>query len=319
MEQTMITPYGALVAFAALCAVLLLYMQRRAEEGRLIRELCPKRSDGPTAIFIAGRVDPLTLSLVCIPAAFVGARLTYCLIRADFYWVELGAVSVLRTWEGGFLLYGAALGALSAAALLAKRQKASVAHTLDELAAPGCLAICICRLAEGFTPEGVGVWLENARLARFPIAVMNEYGEWQLAVFMLEALVAALILVYIAFLRKADGERILRALLLYACCQIVPESLRMDSCLRIGFVRVSQVISAAVILGVTCIYAYRRDGMRLIGVRGGIVCVGIAVIGGLEWALDKTAVSNPVLYAVMAAVCAGLAVNALLLAGKRRA
>lgn len=289
-----VTAYGAAVAFSAFASALMLLFRA-------------KRTDYRGA-------DPLLLALGCIPAAFVGARLLYCLVRVEYYVVELGAASVLRTWEGGFLLYGAVLGAIAAAALLARRLHVSVAATLDEIAAPGLLAIVICRLAERFTSEGVGAWLEDEALCRFPFAVENEYGEWQMAVFLLEALAAALILVHVLGMRGrpvAGGTELLHALLLYACCQVVLESLRMDGCLRIGFVRVSQVISGAVILGVTVIAARRTGGRRAVIVRAaaGLVCVGIA--GGLEWALDKTSVPNPVLYAVMCAVCAAMAANAL--------
>lgn len=294
MTGISVTAYGAAVAFAAFAsAVMLLFRARRADYRG---------------------VDPLLLALGCIPAAFAGARLLYCLVRADYYVAELGAASVLRTWEGGFLLYGAVLGAIAAAALLARCVHASVSATLDEIAAPGLLAVVICRLAERFTSEGVGAWLEHEALCRFPFAVENEYGEWQLAVFLLEALAAALILFHVLWMRgrhMAEGAELLHALLLYACCQVVLESLRMDGCLRIGFVRVSQVISGAVILGVTVITARRAGGRRAAIVRAAaaLACVGIA--GGIEWALDKTSVPNPVLYVGMSAVCAAMAVNAL--------
>ncbi|MBP3523907.1 MAG: prolipoprotein diacylglyceryl transferase, partial [Clostridia bacterium] len=109
MEHTM---YGACVALAALLAVLTLRQLRAAQVNKAYGQ-----DDGPTAAIFP--VDPLDLALWCIPAAFVGARLSYCLARSSFYFLEMGPLSVLRTWEGGFMLYGAALGALLAAGLLA--------------------------------------------------------------------------------------------------------------------------------------------------------------------------------------------------------
>ena len=99
------------------------------------------------------------------------------------------------------------------------------------------------------------------------------------------------------------------ALLLYACCQVVCESLRMDSCPRVGFVRVSQVISAVVILTVTLVRAMRAGGRRQAVVRAVVMLACAGVVGGIEWALDKTPVDNRILYLVMAAACAAMAVN----------
>ena len=282
-----VTVYGLCVALAALGATLLLCAGARG----------------------AGHVQPLRLAVFCIPAAFVGARLLFCLVRFGFFFMELGPLSVFHTRMGGFLLYGAVLGALLAAALLARRDGVRIATALDDLAAPGMLAILICRLAEGATAEGVGAWVENEALWRFPIAVQNEFGEWQYAVFMLEALIAAVLLVVLLARRYAPGERIMTALLLYACCQVVCESLRMDSCPRVGFVRVSQVISAVVILAVTLVRVMRAGGRRQAVVRAVVMLACVGVVGGIEWALDKTPVDNRILYLGMAAACAAMAVN----------
>ena len=286
-----VTVYGICVALAALAAVLLLYAQLRGAARR------------------SGHVEPLRLAVFCIPAALVGARLLFCLVRFGFFFVELGPLSVLNTRMGGFLLYGAVFGAMLAAAAVAHHDGVSVVTALDDLAAPGMLAVLICRLAEGTTGEGVGAWVDSEALWRFSIAVQNEFGEWQFAVFMLEALIAAVLLAVLLARRYAPGERIMTALLLYACCQVVCESLRMDSCPRVGFVRVSQVISAVVILAVTLIRALRAGGRRQAVIRAVVMLACAGVVGGIEWALDKTPIDNRILYLVMTAACAAMAVN----------
>ena len=108
---------------------------------------------------------------------------------------------------------------------------------------------------------------------------------------------------------QGKGERALTALLLYACCQIVLESLRMDGCIKVGFVRVSQVVSAVAVLFVTGIRAHRAGGMRLLGKRSAVVAVCTAVVGIIEWALDKTPVNNVLLYVLMIVCCTVLAIN----------
>lgn len=309
VAERLVTPYGACVSAAALLAVLLLAGLRRQAQ--------PGKQDGPTAA--VWRVDALELAMVCIPLAFAGARLAYCLARFSFYFLEMGPLYVLRTREGGFMLYGAVAGVLLGGLLLSRRRGASVAQTLDALAAPGMLAIAVCRLGEWTAGEGVGAWVESEWLMRFPLAVCNEYGEWQLAVFLMEAVAAAAILLYCLRIRQGSDIRAETALLLYACCQVVLESLRMDSCLKIGFVRVSQVISALVILAVTALRAYRAGGTKRALLRAVPVAVCSALAGGIEWALDKTPVSNVLLYAAMIVLCALMYANGAHDAGVRRA
>lgn len=294
MQSTFLTLYGQFTALAALFAVLMVHVTRKQTL---------RIGEDREAIEAIEKVDTLTLALCCVPAAFVGARLLYCLFRFDFYFVELGAMSVLRTWEGGFLLYGAALGAMLAAWALAKVKGVSPAILLDEIACPGMMAIAISRMAEGMTTEGVGAWIENELFWHFPIAVQNEWGEWQLAVFLFESLAAVVILFVLLRQRGcARGETVLSAVLLYACCQIVLESLRMDACLRIGFVRVSQVLSGVAALAVTLIRSL-RVGKKQAAICGGLCLGGIAAAGIIEWALDKTSVNNLILYPIMIAVC----------------
>lgn len=305
------TPYGACVALAGLAAVLTLRLMRLAWVKRRYGQ-----ADGPTAVVF--KVETLDLALWCIPAAFVGARLLYCLMRFSFYFLETGPLSVLRTWEGGFMLYGAAFTALLAAGLLARHRGADVAATLDELAVPGLLAVAVCRLGEGLIGEGVGAWVESEALMRFPLAVQNEFGEWQLAIFMLEAAATLLMALYALRVRTGTGERITTALLLYACCQVVMESLRMDACLKIGFVRVNQVISAVVIFAIAVLRARRAGGSALIIRRAAGLGACVALIGGIEWALDKTPVSNVLLYGVMTAACAAMYVCAACFGGREK-
>lgn len=298
------TPYGVFVAAAGLLAIALLCAQRAKAARR-----CHPHADGPIAVI--HKVHHLDLALFAMIPAFICARLAYCLARFSFYFMEMGPMSVLRTWEGGFMLYGAVLGALLGTAALAKRRGADVAATLDEIACPGLLAVAVCRLGEFSAYEGVGTWIENPLLMRLPFAVCNEYGEWQLAVFLWAALAALILMGCMARVKAGTGERILSALLLYACCQVVLESLRMDSCLKVGFVRVSQVLSAVVILLVTLLRARRNGGEKMMIRRAAVVAALVALVGGIEWALDKTVLSNILLYLVMIAASVGLAVNGM--------
>lgn len=297
-ESAFFTLYGQFTALAAAFAVLLVHTTRRQALRLGARDWEKDAIE---------KVPTSLLSACCIGGALVGARALYCLVRYDFYLFEVGIAGVLRIWEGGFLLYGAALGAVLAAVLLAKARGTDAWRLLDEIAAPAMMAVSICRMAEGMTTEGLGTWVENAFFCRFPFAVQNEWGEWQLAVYLFETAAAVVILFYLLRQRRAAaGERFLTALLLYACCQIVLESLRMDACLRIGFVRVSMVLSAVAAFAVTLIRALRVSKKQA-AVCGGICFALIAAAGIIEWALDKTPVNNLLLYALMSACCAVIA------------
>ncbi len=260
------------------------------------------------------RVPLYAMAIACIPLAFVCARLCYCLFRYDYYFLELGPLSLLNIKDGGFMLYGAVLGATLGAVIAAWAYNASIPLTLDELVIPGLSCIALCRLAEGFAHKGLGPWVENPLWHSFPFATTNAYGEWQLSVFLWEA-IAALIVLFIArsvmhkpFPRSLPGEGFLTALLLYACFQIVFESLRTDAVVRIGFVRVSQVISAVVVLTVTLIRAIRYGGGKwhVIGYAVLIVLL-VTGVGIIEWALDKTVLSNVFLYVLMSILCLAMA------------
>ena len=135
----------------------------------------------------------LTMALWMLPLGLAGARLFYCLARLSFF-MEVGLGSMLKMWNGGFALWGALGGAVLGAVIAARQTHQRPALLLDALAAPGALAIALCRLAEYFSGEGIGMYVEDERFCFFPLAVCNQYEEWYWAIFLLEALVALVIL-----------------------------------------------------------------------------------------------------------------------------
>ncbi|MCR4706342.1 MAG: prolipoprotein diacylglyceryl transferase [Clostridiales bacterium] len=282
----LITPYGLAAALSVLVAfaVWLLSMGSGAENGN---GMTPAPG---AAAFLA----------FC---AFLGARALYVLIRFPFY-LDTGISHIFAVREGGFLLYGAVLGAALSALLLAKEKGLPFSSVLDEITLPGLASVFLCRLAEGFSREGLGAWVEDERFCRFPFAVQNAYGEYQWSVFLLEAAYALLIFLFLfrRFSRTGHKDDIfLSALLFYAAAQIFFESLRSDSSLKIGFVRVSQVLSAAAIL---CTVILRnRKTQRALFYKTFLFAAGCGGIGAIEWALDKTELNAGLLYACMILIC----------------
>ena len=109
-------------------------------------------------------------ALLALPLGVIGARAFYCLARINFY-LEIGMVNMLRFWDGGYALWGAAGGVVIAALLTAKMTKQKISAILDAVAAPAALAIALGRFAEFFSGEGIGMYVENEAFWRFPFAV----------------------------------------------------------------------------------------------------------------------------------------------------
>ena len=96
----------------------------------------------------------------------------------------------------------------------------------------------------------------------FPLAVCNEWEEWNYALFLLEGLAAVVIFLILIASRagkRRDGDQARVFLTLYASAQIVLEAMRRDSFLRWLFVRPSQLVSAMVLLGLIVFGVIRRS------------------------------------------------------------
>ena len=146
-----------------------------------------------------------------------------------------------------------------------------------------CGTVCLMRLAEFFLPPiGLGsVW--EGPLAFFPLAVKDEYGDPCLAVFLLEAVFAlALALMLRRKSRRGEEAGLRRGSAWLLAGQIFWENLR-SATLRVGFVRVEQVLSAAILF---CLIwcAAKDDGHWKKPV---LALLLIAGIGLLEFIMDK--------------------------------
>ena len=245
-------------------------------------------------------LDATSLAVYALPLAFVFARLFFCLARFDFVFIEMGVLFALSTWEGGFLMWGALVGAALGGFLASKRHRADCLDTLDGMAAPVMASVALLRLFEYFSTEGRGLFLEEGSFFRFfPFSVPNAFSEWRLAVFFWEAIAALAILIILLRHTGRRGDKALLMLIAYGAAQIIFESLRVDSSPKWGFVRVSQVLSAIALFGAGMVRTNMLLGRRKALARGAIVLLCIAAVGILEWALDKTPLPIWVCYVLM--------------------
>ncbi|MBQ6383346.1 MAG: prolipoprotein diacylglyceryl transferase [Clostridia bacterium] len=257
------------------------------------------------------------------------ARAFYVLARLGFF-IEIGGTAWLwpadPEWSEwgvglGFALWGAVGGAALSGWLCTMRKPEERRRMMDLLALGGCLAIGLYRFGEFLIGEGTGPYVESDAFCFFPIAVMNEWGEWICAVFVWEGL-SALIIFLILWRgrnRRAPGETARLFLILFCASQILWESLRRDSFLRWMFVRVSQV-TAAIVLAALIVQGIRRTHTHpdlwnrrkkelITCCAVFLICTGACI--ALEFAMDKSAyLSLEACYGLEALCCIALGITA---------
>ncbi len=286
-------PYGACVAFsAALGCLLFTWLWKKQRKGKI--------------------ADGLLFALLAVPCCLLMARAGYCAVRVDFLAVDYSPSFPLRLDWGGYSLVGACLGLLLAMGLFKLALGVPITDTADLAVPAALLALAGIRLAEVFTTEGIGSYVDNVALQWFPLAVQDTYGDWVMPIFFWEAVTALILcgglLVYRRRARRGDAA--LTGMLLFGLMQILLESLRNDDFLRFGFVRVNQLLGLGLVLFAIAVWLSRARPTRTLTAG---VCLAVVASTGLmvwvEFALDKSSLSNILLYAVL---CAALFVLAAL-------
>lgn len=253
---------------------------------------------------VLGYVIAFTLRLVLSRAFTFFARVQYLLPTQ-------GWLGLLDLHPQGLSYIGSVAGLLLGGYISERVCRLPRHRLLDPIASGAMLSLAIGRAAEVFVSIGQGSFVENPALRFFPLAVKNEWGEWYYAVFMLEALIALLILWDAQRRARPAGERWQRALFLFFCAQMLCESLLAET-IKWGFVRVHQLfcaIGAAALLLNWVIKGRRRGLPRHTWLTPLLLlpCV-IALLIGLEFALDRWQNTPPwALYLVMASALALLA------------
>ena len=269
------------------------------------------------ALAAAAALSLAALVLSCARAG-LGARrgalaaalaVPLCLVGARGYYLLMNNVLGGRILMGGLVspypyehaMCGAVLGAMLAAVLAARMTGERSSRLLDALAPAGLLMIALARFAEVFSDFGWGQVIDDPALCFFPVAAQDMFGQWHGAVFVLEGLVAALC-------RRGDvpGGRFAFALIAWSVAQIFCESLRAET-LRWGFVRVQQVQCAVFALAALAVGSVKAGlrGRRL-ALPFAAYLLGVALVVGLEYALDKLPMPRALDYAVMALVLAAM-------------
>lgn len=246
-----------------------------------------------------------TLPLLALLSVLLGALCSRLYLHAAKYMVNgagFWGYTPLSSRPYEYAVCGTALGVMLAGCVTAKLTGQKALSVLDALAPAALLALAVARFGEHFSDFGWGQVLVSPLWQRFPFAVQDIFGQWHLAVYMLEGVLALMVGAWVLRARPGQaGESFLRALLWWAAAQILCESLRAET-IRWGFVRVQQLQCAVFMLAVLLANAKRAGRLKRAGRPCLLFFAGIGVIVFVEYALDKLEfIPVPVLYGLMAA------------------
>ena len=208
----------------------------------------------------------LDLALWVLPLGIVGARIYY----VAFAWHEFrdDPVSVLRIWEGGIAIYGAVLAGLATVLVFARVRKISPLLLCDIVVPGVILAQAIGRWGNYFNMEAYGAAITDPALQFFPLAVRipaDSATPWHMATFFYESCWNLLVFVFLMAARRRyfrkRGDVLFFYAFLYACGRLVIEDFRTDSLYAASSVRISQLLSVLICIGLL-VYYFRLYGRR---------------------------------------------------------
>ncbi len=220
----------------------------------------------------------LDVCLVAIPSGIVGARLYYVLFELERYLAD--PISMLYIWEGGLAVYGSIIGGAIGVYIYCRKKKIRFLKIVDAIAPGLVLAQSIGRWGNFFNQEAFGPVVTDPSLLWFPYAVRIDgvhtfngvvcEHPYHMATFFYESAWCFIVfLVLWFFIRKRvkhDGDVFLWYGLLYGLERMYVEGLRGDSLWLIpDVIRVSQALSAAMVVGVAVFFIIRRSKEKKLG------------------------------------------------------
>ena len=208
----------------------------------------------------------IDLALWLLPFGIIGARIYYVIFSWESFRNDL--LSVFRIWEGGIAIYGALIAGLITVLVFARVRKINPL-TLCDVVAPGViLAQAIGRWGNYFNMEAYGAAVTNPALQFFPFAVLipaDIETPWHMATFFYESVWNLLVFIFLVVARRRyfrkSGDVLFFYAFLYACGRLVIEDFRTDSLYAASSVRISQLLSVVICVGLLVYYfrLYRKN------------------------------------------------------------
>jgi phosphatidylglycerol:prolipoprotein diacylglycerol transferase len=240
--------YGIIIAFGFLLAVLLAVRESK------------KFGIEPDNI--------LDLVLYAAPVAIVTARLYYVIFTWELF--KDNPIDIVNTRKGGLAIYGAVIGALLVAYIYASKKKIGFFNLADFCVPFLILAQGIGRWGNFVNQEAFGgktdlPWRMNGDVVNAYLASLNQnldLSKWGVhPTFLYESLWCIAVFFFLLWFRnrkKLIGEVFFLYFILYGFERFFVEQLRTDSLMIGSDVRVSEYLSAVLVVVFIALFIYRR-------------------------------------------------------------
>lgn len=207
----------------------------------------------------------LDFIILAVPLAVIGARLYYVAFEWQSYAGDLGKIFAIN--QGGLAIYGAVIGGFLAAFIFSRAAKFPFFKLLDLVIPSLILGQVIGRWGNFINQEAFGALVTNPKLQFFPLAVyIQSLGEWHQATFFYESLWNTILLVATLLIARKgakDGTLLATYFIGYGTGRAIIEGLRTDSLYLFANVRISQVLSAVlVIVGIVMLILIKKDKLK---------------------------------------------------------
>ncbi len=236
--------------------------------------------------------------VLAVPLGLIGARLVYCLVNLSFYVQDIAAPeAMLKVWEGGLSLSGGLIFIALAGVIGAKISHAPVGRVLHALI-PAMYSIVVAAAAAALTANmGYGPEMSES----FLTVSINDSSRLDTAWLMIVALSLVFLIATLCMQRTAwpPEQRFALYAFLYGAVMILLESLRKDGHMVWGFVHAEMVFDLCFALP-ALLYLAQTKGRILLSLLATALLAGAVV--ALEFALDRSAVGDGLLYLLYAAV-----------------
>jgi len=220
----------------------------------------------------------LDFILLAVPLAVVGARLYYVAFEWESYSQNL--VDIFAVNKGGLAIYGAVIGGFLAAFLFTRAAKFPFLKLIDLVIPSLILGQVMGRWGNFINQEAFGGLVTNPGLQFFPYAVyIDSLAEWHQATFFYESFCNCILLILTLLIgrkRPKDGTLLATYFIGYGVIRAIVEGLRTDSLYLTGGIRVSQLLSALLVLTGILLLVLIRKGVIRAGEYSGKYCIAPA-------------------------------------------
>ncbi|MDT3391053.1 MAG: prolipoprotein diacylglyceryl transferase [Bacillota bacterium] len=238
--------YGVIIATGVVLAVIL--AMREAERRQVSTD------------------DLFDMILWALPFALMGARLYYVVFEWPYYAAHPS--EIIAIWHGGMAIYGSLIAAAIVVLIFCRRRQLPVWLVLDIAAPTVLLGQGIGRWGNFMNQEAFGAkttlhFLQQLHLPDFIVQQMYIGGAYRQPTFLYESLWDLLGVVVLLSIRHRkhwfkQGEVFLAYMAWYAFGRFFIEGMRTDSLMLFDGLRVSQLLSAVLVIAAIGLWLWRR-------------------------------------------------------------